>query len=152
MKIGIAYGNPETTTGGLALKFYSTIRIEIRKIESLKKGDEHYGNRVKAKIVKNKMAAPFKQAEFDIIFGKGISKAGCLLDAAISSGVIQRKGTWYFLGEERIAQGRDNLLKDLEEKAPLLNKIETLVRKKLAEGVELTSPSSSEKIESAEEE
>lgn len=133
MKIGVIYGNPETTTGGMALKFYSSIRIEIRKTESLKKGDENYGNRVKAKVVKNKMASPFKQAEFDIIFGKGISKLGCLIDAAVESGVITRKGTWYFFGEERIAQGRENLIKDIADKKPMLAKIDDLVRKKLAE-------------------
>ncbi len=134
MKIGVVYGNPETTTGGMALKFYSSIRIEIRKLEALKKGEDNYGNRVKAKVVKNKMAAPFKQAEFDIIFGKGISKTGCLIDAAIECGVIQRKGTWYFYGEERIAQGRENLLKEMEDKQQFLKKIEEQVRKKLIEG------------------
>jgi recombination protein RecA len=139
MKIGVVYGNPETTTGGMALKFYSSIRIEIRKIEALKKGEENYGNKVRAKVVKNKMSAPFKQAEFDIIFGKGISKIGCLIDAAVSSGVILRKGTWYFLGEDRISQGRDNLIKEIEDKPPLLKKVEELVRKKLAEGTDVIS-------------
>jgi len=139
MKIGVVYGNPETTTGGMALKFYSSIRIEIRKIETLKKGDENYGNRVRAKVVKNKMAAPFKQAEFDIIYGKGISRTGCLIDAAVSSGVIQRKGTWYFLGEDRISQGRDNLIKEIEDKPVLLKKLDELVRKKLSEGADITS-------------
>jgi recombination protein RecA len=133
MKIGVVYGNPETTTGGMALKFYSSIRIEIRKTEALKKGDENYGNRVRAKVVKNKMAAPFKQAEFDIIFGKGISKLGCLIDAAVECGVITRKGTWYFFGEERIAQGRENMIKDIEDKKDMLAKIDVLVRKKLTE-------------------
>lgn len=139
MKIGVVYGNPETTTGGMALKFYSSIRIEIRKIEALKKGEENYGNKVRAKVVKNKMSAPFKQAEFDIIFGKGISKIGCLIDAAVSSGVIQRKGTWYFLGEDRISQGRDNLIKEIEDKPPLLKKVDELVRKKLSEGTAVIS-------------
>lgn len=133
MKIGVVYGNPETTTGGMALKFYSSIRIDIRKIEALKHGDENYGNRVKAKVVKNKMASPFKVAEFDIIFGKGISKIGCILDAAVDSEIITRKGTWYFYGEERVSQGRDNLLRELEDKPDLLKKVEQDVRKKLAE-------------------
>jgi recombination protein RecA len=146
MKIGVVYGNPETTTGGMALKFYSSIRIEIRKIEALKKGEENYGNRVRAKVVKNKMAAPFKQAEFDIIFGKGISKIGCLIDAAISSGVIMRKGTWYFLGEDRISQGRDNLIREIEDKAPLLKKVDELVRKKLSEGADISSFGKTETI------
>ncbi len=139
MKIGVVYGNPETTTGGMALKFYSSIRIEIRKIEALKKGEENYGNRVRAKVVKNKMSAPFKQAEFDIIYGKGISKIGCLIDAAVSSGVIQRKGTWYFLGEDRISQGRDNLIKEIEDKPAILKKVDELVRRKLSEGADITA-------------
>ncbi len=149
MKIGVVYGNPETTTGGMALKFYSSIRIEIRKIEALKKGEDNYGNRVRAKVIKNKMASPFKQAEFDIIFGKGISKVGCLIDAAVSSGVIQRKGTWYFLGEERIAQGRDNLVKDIEDKPVILKKIDELVRKKISEGADLTSSGKTDTAEQA---
>lgn len=139
MKIGVVYGNPETTTGGMALKFYSSMRIEVRKAEALKHGDENYGHRVKAKVVKNKLAAPFKQAEFDIIFGKGISKVGCLVDAAVESGVLQRKGTWYFFGEDRLAQGRENLLKEVEDKPALLKKIDELVRKKLAENPDAIS-------------
>lgn len=138
MKIGVVYGNPETTTGGMALKFYSSVRIEVRKGEALKKGDENYGHRVKAKVVKNKMAAPFRQAEFDILYGKGISKVGCLVDAAVSSGVITRKGTWYFLGEERISQGRENLLKEVEDKPQMLKKIDELVRKKISEDPNIT--------------
>jgi recombination protein RecA len=133
MKIGVVYGNPETTTGGMALKFYSTVRIEVRKAEALKKGDDNYGHRVKAKVVKNKLAAPFKQAEFDIIYGKGISQTGCLIDAAIDSGVLQRKGTWYFFGEERLSQGRENLVREVEDKPALFKKLDELVRKKLAE-------------------
>ncbi len=134
MKIGVVYGNPETTTGGMALKFYSTVRMEVRKIEALKRGDENYGNRVRAKVVKNKLAAPFKQAEFDIIFGKGISKSGCVIDAAVDAGILQRKGTWYFYGEERIAQGRENLVREMESKEALLAKVDAEVRKKIAEG------------------
>jgi recombination protein RecA len=138
MKIGVFHGNPETTTGGMALKFYSSVRIEIRKIETLKKGDDQYGNRVRTKVVKNKMAAPFKQAEFDIIFGKGISKLGCLVDAAIACGALQRKGTWYYHGEERISQGRDNVVREMQDKPPFAQKIEDEVRKKLAENPALT--------------
>jgi recombination protein RecA len=133
MKIGVVYGNPETTTGGMALKFYSSVRIEIRKKEALKKGEDNYGNRVKVKVVKNKMAPPFKQAEFDIIFGKGISKVGCIVDAAIDCEIIKRKGTWYFLNDERIAQGRDNLVNEIESKPEMLKKIDVMVRKKIAE-------------------
>ena len=137
MKIGVVYGNPETTTGGMALKFFSSVRMEIRKLESLKKGEDNYGNRVKVKVVKNKMAAPFKQAEFDILFGKGISKIGCIVDAAVDSGVVTRKGTWYFYGEDRISQGRDNLVREVEDKPQLLKKLDEEVRKKLAEGIVL---------------
>lgn len=133
MKIGVVYGNPETTTGGMALKFYSSVRIDIRKKESLKKGEEQYGNRVKAKVVKNKMAPPFRTAEFDILFGKGISKAGCLVDAALDTGVVTRKGTWYFFGEDRISQGRENFVKEVEDKPEFFKKLDVIVRKKLAE-------------------
>lgn len=151
MKIGVVYGNPETTTGGMALKFYSSVRIEIRKVEALKKGDENYGNRVKAKVVKNKMAAPFKQAEFDILFGKGISKIGCLVDAAIDCGVISRKGTWYFYGEERISQGRENLVKEVQDKPELMKKLDIEVRKKLAEGPIIKPASSTDEADETEE-
>jgi len=139
MKIGVMFGNPETTTGGMALKFYSSVRIEVRKGETLKKGEENYGHRVRAKVVKNKLAAPFKIAEFDIIFGKGISKSGCLVDAALACNVVQRKGTWYFLGEERISQGRDALVKEIESKPDLASKIETLIKKKISENPDITS-------------
>jgi len=137
MKIGVVYGNPETTTGGMALKFYSTVRIEIRRKESLKKGNEYYGNLVKTKVVKNKLAAPFKTAEFEIIFGKGISKYGCLVDAALDIGIIQRKGTWYFYGEDRLAQGRDNVVKLVEDDAKLYEKLDKQVRTKLKEAGEM---------------
>lgn len=132
MKIGVFYGSPETTTGGMALKFYSTIRIDIRKKESLKKGDNVYGNIVKVKVVKNKMAPPFKTAEFEIIFGKGISKVGCLVDAALELGILQRRGTWYFHGEDRIGQGKENVVKLVEENQKFLEKFDKIVREKLA--------------------
>ncbi len=136
MKIG-TYGNPETTTGGLALKFYSSIRMEIRKKDTLKKGEENYGNRVKVKVVKNKLAAPFRSAEFDIIFGKGISKAGCLVDAGLACGVIERHGTWYSVNGERVAQGRENLVALVESKPEMSQKIEESVRKRLAESPQI---------------
>ncbi|URA11306.1 recombinase RecA [Thermospira aquatica] len=136
MKIG-TYGNPETTTGGLALKFYSSIRMEIRKKDTLKKGEENYGNRIKVKVVKNKLAAPFRSAEFDIIFGKGISKAGCLVDAGLACGVIERHGTWYSVNGERVAQGRENLISLVESKPEIFQKIEESVRKHLAESPQI---------------
>ena len=139
MKIGVVYGNPETTTGGMALKFYSSVRIEVRKGEALKKGDENYGHRVKAKVVKNKLSAPFKIAEFDIHFGKGISKVGCLVDAAVTCGAITRKGTWYFIGEDRVAQGRENLLREMEDKPEMMKKVDEVVRKRLADNPEITA-------------
>lgn len=136
MKIG-TYGNPETTTGGLALKFYASVRMEIRKKDTLKKGEENYGTRVKVKVVKNKLAAPFRSAEFDILFGKGISKAGCLVDAGIACGVIERHGTWYSINGERVSQGRENLVNLLESKPDLYQKVEETIRKRLAESPQL---------------
>ncbi|MFN4215814.1 MAG: recombinase RecA [Brevinematales bacterium] len=136
MKIG-TYGNPETTTGGLALKFYASIRMEIRKKDTLKKGEENYGNRVKVKVVKNKLAAPFRSAEFDILFGKGISKAGCLVDAGLVCGVIERHGTWYSVNGERVAQGRENLVALIEGKPEMYQKIEEAIRKRLSESPQL---------------
>ncbi|MGL4560904.1 MAG: recombinase RecA [Brevinema sp.] len=132
MKIGVLYGSPETTTGGMALKFYSSVRIEIRRKEQLKRGDEIYGNLVTAKVIKNKMAPPHKTANFEIRFGKGISKIACIVDAATELGIIERKGSWYFQGEERIGQGRDNVIQLLENDEAKLKDIDVLVRQKLA--------------------
>jgi len=132
MKIGVLYGSPETTTGGMALKFYSSIRIEIRRKEQLKRGDEIVGNLVNAKVIKNKMAPPHKTATFEIRFGKGISKVACIVDAATQLGIIDRKGSWYFQNEERIGQGRDNVIQLLEGDPIKLKEIDSLVREKLA--------------------
>lgn len=116
MKIGVMFGNPETTTGGNALKFYSSVRLEVRKIETMAKGQEDaIGNRVRVKVVKNKVAPPFRKAELEIIFGKGISSIASLMDAALKYNLIQKSGSWYSLDEERIGQGRDNVKKYLEE-------------------------------------
>ncbi|MDA3955377.1 recombinase RecA [Oceanispirochaeta sp.] len=116
MKIGVMFGNPETTTGGNALKFYASVRLEVRKIETMAKGQEDaIGNRVRVKVVKNKVAPPFRKVELEIIFGKGISASASLMDAALKYDIIQKSGSWYSMGEERIGQGRDNVKKYLEE-------------------------------------
>ncbi len=133
-KIGVTYGNPETTTGGNALKFYASVRLDIRRIQTLKKGNEEFGIRAKVKIAKNKVAPPFRIAEFDIIFGKGISTLGCLVDLAEQTGVITRKGAWYSYNGDNIAQGRDNSIKYLEENSELIKDIEQKVRQKLEMG------------------
>lgn len=133
-KIGISYGNPETTTGGNALKFYASVRLDIRRIQTLKKGTEEYGIRAKVKVAKNKVAPPFRIAEFDILFGQGISTMGCLVDLAEQTGVITRKGAWYSYDGDNIGQGRDNTVTRLLEDAAFAAKVETQVREKLAMG------------------
>jgi len=129
-KIGIFIGNPETTTGGRALKFYSSMRIDVRRITSLKEGDVIVGNRVKVKIVKNKMAPPFRDAEFDLIYGHGISKEGDLVDCGVNFGLIEKSGTWYSFKGERIGQGRENVKKLLKESPELAVGLEREIRKK----------------------
>ena len=140
-KIGITYGNPETTTGGNALKFYASVRLDIRRIQSLKKGTEEYGNRTKVKVAKNKVAPPFRIAEFDIVFGKGISTLGCLTDLADEMGVILKKGSWYSYNGENIAQGRDKVIQHMEKNIDLKNEIEELVKKKLETGAVVSANS-----------
>lgn len=131
-KIGISYGSPEVTTGGNALKFYASVRLDIRRIQTLKKGSEgEYGIRAKVKVAKNKVAPPFRIAEFDIIFGQGISRLGCLVDLAEQTGVIVRKGAWYSYEGDNIAQGRDNAVKYLEENPELVEQVDRQVRDKL---------------------
>lgn len=131
-KIGVMYGSPETTTGGNALKYYASVRLDIRRVETLKKSDgEEYGNKVKVKVVKNKVAPPFKKAEFEIIYGKGISKAGCVLDMAVESDIIKKSGTWFSYGEEKIGQGKDKARTFLEENPQILNEVENLVLAKI---------------------
>ncbi len=140
-KIGVTYGNPETTTGGNALKFYASVRLDIRRIQSLKKGTEEYGNRTKVKVAKNKVAPPFRIAEFDIVFGKGISTLGCLTDLADEMGVILKKGSWYSYNGDNIAQGRDKVIQHMEKNVDFKNEIEKLVREKLATGAVVSANS-----------
>lgn len=131
-KIGVMFGSPETTTGGNALKFYASIRLDIRKIETLKKDGTEYGNRVKVKVVKNKMAPPFRIAEFDIIYGKGISSSGCILDMATEMEIVKKSGSWFSYKEERIGQGRDGARTFLEGNPKMLAEIESKVRAEVA--------------------
>ena len=131
MKIGVMYGNPETTTGGNALKFYASVRIDIRRIEAIKIGTEIIGNRTRAKIVKNKVAPPFKEAVFDIMYGEGISKWGELVDMAVQLDLIQKSGSWFSIGDERIGQGRDNARKYLMENPEVADRIEAQVRENM---------------------
>jgi len=134
MKIGVMFGNPETTTGGNALKFYASVRLDIRKIASLKEGEEVIGNRTKVKVVKNKVAAPFKQCEFDILYGVGISREGSLLDMAAEMEIVQKSGTWFSYGKERLGQGREKARDFLKENRAMAEEIEVKIRQTLATG------------------
>ncbi len=140
-KIGVTYGNPETTTGGNALKFYASVRLDIRRIQTLKKGTEEFGNRVKVKVAKNKVAPPFRIAEFDIIFGRGISTLGCVVDLAEETGIIVRKGAWYSYNGDNISQGRDNAIKYLEENPEVAQEVQQQVRQKLEMGAVVSANS-----------
>jgi len=130
-KIGVMFGNPETTSGGRALKFYSSVRIDVRRIGAIKDGDRVIGSRTKAKIVKNKIAAPFREAEFDIVYGEGISKEGDLIDVAATLNLLEKSGSWFSFGGERIGQGRENARQFLRENRDILRKVEVEVRKSL---------------------
>ena len=127
-KVGVVYGNPEVTTGGRALKFYSSVRIDIRRVESLKNGSDVIGNHVRAKIVKNKVAPPFRQAEFDILFGEGIAKEGELVDMGVQLGLVQKSGSWFSMGEVRIGQGRDAARQYLKDNPDIAEKLEADIR------------------------
>ncbi len=131
MKIGVMFGNPETTSGGNALKFYASIRMDIRKIASLKEGTDITGSRTRVRVVKNKVAPPFKEAEFDIIYGKGISRDGEIIDIGSQHGILEKSGTWYSFGEERLGQGRENSKAYLAENPKILQTIEDQIRQKL---------------------
>jgi recombination protein RecA len=130
-KIGVMFGNPETTTGGRALKFYASMRVDIRRIQAIKDGDKVVGSRTRAKIVKNKVAAPFREAEFDIIYGEGISREGDLIDLGVDRGVLEKSGTWISFGSERMGQGRENARTFLKENKDVRDKLELALRKKL---------------------
>jgi len=132
-KIGVMFGNPETTTGGRALKFYASVRIDVRRIESLKKGTELIGNRTRAKVVKNKMAPPFKQAEFDIMYGKGISREGDILDVGVEMDIVDKSGSWFSYKDQRLGQGRDNSKEFLVANPEIADAIEKEIRQKNAE-------------------
>ena len=129
-KIGVMYGNPETTTGGKALKFYASVRIEVRKADTIKDGSDIIGNHVKAKVVKNKVAPPFKVAEFDIMYGTGISNMGCVLDLAIENGFIQKSGSWFSYNDEKIGQGRDKAMEFLKAHPEVFEEVDAKIREK----------------------
>ncbi len=128
MKIGVMFGNPETTTGGNALKFYASVRLDIRRIGSIKKGDEVVGNETRVKVVKNKVAPPFKQAEFDIMYGAGISREGEIIDLGVAANVVEKSGAWYSYSGNRIGQGKDNVREYLKEHKAMAIEIENKVR------------------------
>ena len=130
MKIGVMFGNPETTTGGNALKFYASVRMDIRRIGAIKKGDEVLGNQTRVKVVKNKVAPPFKQTEFDILYNEGISKHGELIDLGVEVGAVEKSGAWYSFGSDRIGQGRDNVRSYLKENPDVSDQIERIIRDK----------------------
>jgi recombination protein RecA len=143
-KIGMFVGNPETTTGGNALKFYASVRLDIRRVNQVKEGEEVTGSRVRTKVVKNKVAPPFRQAEFDIMYGEGISREGDLLDLAAERGLITKSGAWYSHQDERIGQGRENAKKYLKENAPLAAALDTQLRREL--GLIRVSPGEAEPV------
>ncbi len=140
-KIGVMFGNPETTTGGRALKFYASVRLDIRRIEAIKSGDEFIGNRTRVKVVKNKVAPPFKKVEFDIIYGKGISRSGDVLDLSVAEGYVRKSGSWFSYGDEKLGQGRNNARDYLESHSGLMEELDRKIRIKY----ELIEPTEAEK-------
>ena len=127
-KVGVMFGSPETTPGGKALKFYSSVRLDVRKVDSIKDGNDFIGNRTRVKVVKNKLASPFKTAEFDLMYGSGISKIGCLVDVALENGIVEKSGSWFSYGEQKIGQGKENVKAYLEQNEPLRSEIESKVK------------------------
>ena len=146
-KIGVMYGNPETTPGGRALKFYASVRIDIRRAEQLKEGNEIYGNHIKCKIVKNKVAPPFKTAEFDILYGKGIARSGEIVEIGIQLGIIQKSGSWFSYGDQRIAQGKENTRKYLEANPALMEEIADKIKSKRDDVEQMLAKDYSEDVE-----
>jgi recombination protein RecA len=145
-KIGVMFGNPETTTGGRALKFYSSVRVDIRRIAAIKEGDAVIGSRTKVKVVKNKVAAPFREAEFDILYGEGISREGDLLDIATNNNIVEKSGSWYSYEGERIGQGRENARQFLKENKDILAKLDARVRKQLGLTSNAVPPGSAQPV------
>jgi len=133
-KVGVMFGSPETTTGGKALKFYASVRLDVRRIETLKDGGEPVGNRTRVKVVKNKVAPPFKQAEFDILYGHGISREGSLIDMGVAQGIVRKSGAWYTYEGDQLGQGKENARKFLAENPDVANEIEKKIKEKLGIG------------------
>lgn len=146
-KVGVMFGNPETTTGGRALKFYASIRLEVRRVETLKQGQDMVGNRTRVKVVKNKVAPPFKQAEFDIMYGEGISREGSLIDVAADMDILNKSGAWYSYNGERLGQGRENVKEYLKQNPQLTNEIEKRIRENLNLGVVNNAKNADEGLE-----
>jgi recombination protein RecA len=136
-KVGVMFGSPETTTGGRALKFYSSVRLDIRRIETLKDGTDAVGNRTRVKVVKNKVAPPFKQAEFDMLYGQGISKEGSLIDVGVEQGIVRKSGAWYTYDGDQLGQGKENARKFLKENPDVAGEIEKRIKEKLGVGPKL---------------
>ncbi|HWM05737.1 MAG TPA: DNA recombination/repair protein RecA, partial [Actinophytocola sp.] len=136
-KIGVMFGSPETTTGGKALKFYASVRLDVRRIETLKDGGEAVGNRTRVKVVKNKVAPPFKQAEFDILYGKGVSREGSLIDMGVEQGILRKSGAWYTYEGDQLGQGKENARKFLRDNPDVANEIEKRIKDKLGIGAKL---------------
>ena len=151
-KVGIMFGNPETTTGGRALKYYASVRLDIRKIENIKQDGEVVGNRARVKVVKNKVAPPFREAEFDIVYGKGISKEGNILDIGVNLDIVEKSGSWFSYNGERIGQGRENVKNYLREKAEMMKEIEEKIRSKFSEAFEKSLGDEEESEEDSNEE
>ena len=144
MRIGVMFGNPETTSGGNALKFYASVRLDIRRIAAIKEGENNVGNRTRVRVVKNKLASPFRTAEFDIMFGHGVSKEGDVLDLAVEKDIVAKTGSWYSYGEERIGQGRENVKRFLSENADIFSEIERQVRAAVGIGAPKATPQAKE--------
>ena len=149
-KIGVMFGSPETTPGGRALKFYSSVRLDIRRIESIKDGAEVTGSRTRVKVVKNKVAPPFRQAEFDIMYGKGISREGSLLDMSVDMGIVKKSGAWFTYDGEQLGQGRENAKNFLSEHAEIMMEISDRIRKMAGIGDEVEAPEDAESDEFSE--